>query len=35
MPFADVGDVSLYYEFTGPEDKPLKPPRATMFAVIR
>jgi pimeloyl-ACP methyl ester carboxylesterase len=23
MPFADVGDVSLYYEFTGPEDKPL------------
>jgi 3-oxoadipate enol-lactonase len=23
MPFADVGDVSLYYEFTGPEDKPV------------
>src|ERR1700755_1111915 len=23
MPFADVGDVRLYYEFTGPEDAPL------------
>lgn len=23
MPFADVGDVRLYYEFTGPEDRPL------------
>ena len=23
MPFADVGDVRLYYEFTGPEDKPV------------
>ena len=23
MPFADVDDVSLYYEFTGPEDAPL------------
>ncbi len=23
MPFADVGDVRLYYELTGPEDKPL------------
>jgi pimeloyl-ACP methyl ester carboxylesterase len=23
MPFADVGDVRLYYEFTGPDDAPL------------
>ena len=23
MPFADVHDVRLYYEFTGPEDAPL------------